>query len=65
MPIFKENTGFRMMHNKDSFPFKKNTDADEVLVEGQGEATETIFGKGQKAKINAANRIADESAENF
>tara|TARA_E500000331_G_scaffold313811_1_gene322717 strand:- start:166 stop:342 length:177 start_codon:yes stop_codon:yes gene_type:complete len=55
---------FKMTYNKTNFPFKKNTNADEVLVEGQKDATETIFGDGDKAKINAAKEFANSSAEN-
>ena len=50
---------FKMTYNKDSFPFKKNTHADEVLVEGQKDATETVFGEGDKAKIDAINSVAN------
>ena len=60
MPTFKENTNFKL---KGWSAFTKNTDVDEVLVEGQKDATETVFGKGDKAKVNAANTIANESAK--
>ena len=43
---------FKMAYNKNNFPFKKNTDTDEVLVEGHGKATPTIFGKGEQAKVD-------------
>ena len=43
---------FKMAYNKNNFPFKKNTNADEVLVEGQKDATPTIFGKGEQAKVD-------------
>ena len=39
--------------------FTKNTHADEVLVEGQKDATETVFGEGDKAKIDAINSVAN------
>ena len=54
---------FKITYNRDNFPIKVTDTADKILVEGQRDATETIFGKGDKAKINAANVIADESAE--
>ena len=60
MPTFKENTNFMLPGWS---PFDKNTDADEVLVEGQKDATETVFGKGDEAKINAANNVSNESAK--
>ena len=60
MPTFKENTNFKL---KGWSAFTKNTDVDEVLVEGQKDATETVFGEGDKAKVNAANTIANESAK--
>ena len=56
---------FKMTYNKDNFPFKKNTDTDEVLVEGQKDATETVFGKGDEAKINAANKVANNAAKHY
>ena len=50
---------FKMTYSKDSFPFKKNTHADEVLVEGQKDATETVFGEADKAKIDAIGGVSD------
>ena len=56
MPTFKENTNFKL---KGWSAFTKNTDVDEVLVEGQKDATETVFGEGDKAKIDAITSVAD------
>ena len=53
---------FKMKYNKSSFPFKK-TEADEALIKGQKEATETVFGIGDKAKVDMYSKIGDEAAE--
>ena len=53
---------FKMKYNKSSFPFKK-TEADEALIKGQKEATETVFGVGDKAKVDMYSKIGDEASD--
>ena len=53
---------FKMKYNKSSFPFKK-TEADEALIRGQKEATETVFGIGDKAKVDMYSKIGDEVSD--
>ena len=53
---------FKMKYNKSSFPFKK-TAAEEALIRGQKEATETVFGVGDKAKVDMYSKIGDEASD--
>ena len=53
---------FKMKYNKSSFPFKK-TEADEALIKGQKEATETVFGVGDKAIVDMYSKIGDEASD--
>ena len=60
----------KMKYNISSFPFKKVRDtADATLVQGQRDATETIFGEGDAKKIEEAIKITeniqDELEENI
>ena len=51
-----------MKYKNSSFPFKK-TEADELLVKGQKDATETVFGIGDKAKVDMFSNIGDEASD--